>query len=132
YVDPAPPAGAFPDGFTSERFFFQSYDAPLDRTEYLVVVPHGMKLDIDRRGEAPAPTRRTDESRALDLYEWAGRYRNQVFAEPATTPFSEYVPSVRVASAVSFAAWRDHLRDEQFGVQRSNDQLRKLALQLTQ
>ena len=46
-------------GFIGDRFYFQSFDAPLDRSEYLVVTEAdaAAKLRIDRRAGAPAPTR---------------------------------------------------------------------------
>jgi len=41
---------------SSERFYFQSFEAPLDRSEYLLVVPAAMRVDQDRRAGVPEPT----------------------------------------------------------------------------
>ncbi len=129
YVDPAAAAGAFPDGFLAERFYFRSYDAPLDRTEYVVVAPETMSLQIDRRGDAPS----AQQSRAdgLQIWIWGGRKMAQLFPEPAATPFAEYVPSVRVGSGISRDRWRDYLRDQQFGTLRANAQLISFAKEIT-
>jgi predicted Zn-dependent protease/transglutaminase-like putative cysteine protease len=125
YVDPAPPPGAFPRGFLAERFFFRSFDAPLDRTEYLLVTPAGMPVQIDRRGDAPELS--LVKRDALELRTWEGRRRPQAFSEPSAAPFAEILPSVRAASGVSFDAWKDYLRDGQFGTQRSNPELRAIV-----
>jgi tetratricopeptide (TPR) repeat protein len=129
YVDPAPPPGAFPGGFIAERFFFRSFDAPLDRTEYVLVTPRDMKLQIDRRGEAPESKAETRD--ALAIRTWAGRFKPQAFQEPAAAPFSETLPSVRAASGVSFPAWRDYLRDGEWFAQRSSLELARLAREIT-
>src|SRR5262249_47740546 len=100
YVDPAPPPGAFPGGFIAEGFYFRSYDAPLDRTEYLLATPAGMPVTVDARGAAPEM--KTERRGELEVRTWAARQQPQMFAEPSATPFAEYVPSVRGASGVSF------------------------------
>jgi tetratricopeptide (TPR) repeat protein len=129
YVDPAAPPAAFHGGFLAERFFFRSYDAPLDRTEYVLATPAGMKLDLDTRGDAPELV--LTKKGELAIHTWSGRYKPQIFQEPAAAPFAEFLPSVRASSGLSFAAWRDYLRDNQFGAVRQNVALRQLALSLT-
>jgi tetratricopeptide (TPR) repeat protein len=129
YVDPAPPPGAFPRGFLAERFFFRSFDAPLDRTEYLLVTPSGMPVQIDRRGDAPELV--VSSRNGLELRSWSGRRRPQAFLEPSATHFAEILPSVRAGSGVSFDAWKDYLRDAQFGAQRANPELRAIAARET-
>jgi tetratricopeptide (TPR) repeat protein len=150
YVDRMPPLGAFPGGFLSERFYFQSFDAPLDRTEYVVVVPEGFsvggavgrgpRLLVDRRGAAPeavvtrggvAPADKKGSQEAVQVITWSGRSEPQLVPEPQQAPFTEYVPSVRVAAGVSFEQWRDFVRDQSFGALRANAELRALARRLT-
>ena len=62
---------AFAPGFLGERFFFQSFDAPLDRSEYLLVTPEALALDVDRacrraRTQRGHPARRRRGSGARD------------------------------------------------------------------
>jgi hypothetical protein len=130
YVDPAPPPGAFPGGFLAERFYFRSFDAPLDRTEYLLVTPKGMPVEVDRRGDAPKLER--PDAGELDERLWAARRQPQAFQEPSSAPFTEFLPSVRAGSGVSFLAWKDYLRDGELEAERSNGELRALATKLTQ
>jgi tetratricopeptide (TPR) repeat protein len=129
YVDPSPPAAAFPGGFIAERFYFGSYDAPLDRSEYLVVTPAGMKVEVDSRGAAPPAV--LSHQAGLDVRTFAAQKMPQLFAEPASTPFVEYVPSVRLGSGVSFHTWQRFLADQERFAQRSNEALRTVAEEVT-
>ncbi len=60
------PSEAFAPGFLAERFFFQSFDAPIARSELVLVTPAGLPLAVDARAGAPkagktsgAPTARS-------------------------------------------------------------------------
>jgi transglutaminase-like putative cysteine protease len=129
YVDPAPAPAAFPGGFLGERFYFRSFDAPLDRSEYVVVTPAEMALQIDARGDAPAPTLETRDGLAVRTF--ATTRMPQVIAEPQATPYAEWIPSVRVASGLSLEGWRDFLRDGHLIAERANPQLTEIALRET-
>ena len=130
YVDPAAPPGAFPGGFLAERFFFRSYDAPLYRSEYVVAAPPGMKLQVDRRGDG-VPAMRVDRTRDLSIYTFATTLQPQIFPEPSSTPFAEFLPSVRVASGLSRQGWKDYLLDGQLLAGRANRELLRLAAEIT-
>ena len=65
YVDPAAPPGAFPRGFLAERFFFRSFDAPLYRTEYVLVdAARHEAADRSRAATAPRDARRAARRRS--------------------------------------------------------------------
>ncbi|HEY2747408.1 MAG TPA: DUF3857 domain-containing protein, partial [Polyangia bacterium] len=130
YVDPAAPPGAFPGGFLAERFFFRSYDAPLYRSEYVVATPPEMKLQVDRRGENVAPMR-TESAHGLAVYTFATKLQPQIFAEPSSAPFAEFLPSVRVASGLSTQGWKDYLLDGQLLAARANRELAGVAASVT-
>lgn len=129
YVDPSPPPGAFPGGFFAERFYFRSFDAPLDRTEYVLVTPKDLPLALDARGGPPEAQLEVRGDLAVRTF--AARRMPQAFQEPASAPFAEFMPSVRAASGVSFEGWRDYLRDGAFETTRTNAELRALARKLT-
>jgi len=129
YVDPSPAPAAFPGGFLSERFYFRSFDAPLDRSEYVVVTPAEMALQIDARGDAPTPT--LDKKDGLAVRTFATTRMAQVIAEPQATPYAEWIPSVRVAAGLSLEGWRDFLRDGHLFAERANPQLTQIALRET-
>jgi tetratricopeptide (TPR) repeat protein len=130
YVDPASPPGAFPRGFLAERFFFRSYDAPLYRSEYVVAAPPEMKLQVDRRGDG-VPEPRVASGRDLAVYTFSVKQQPQLFAEPASTPYAEFLPSVRVASGLSTQAWKDYLLDGQLLAGRANRELARVAAEVT-
>jgi tetratricopeptide (TPR) repeat protein len=117
---------AFAPGFISERFYFQSFDAPLDRSEYVLVAPASMPLDVDARAGAPSATeeRRPDGTRVLTF---VARERPQVFPERAAVPAQEWIPSVHVSSGVTLAAWSRYLAERLVRVTRSSPEIRQVA-----
>lgn len=129
HVEPTATPAAFPGGFLSERFYFQSFDAPLDRSEYVVVAPKTMKLQVDTRGGAPTAK---EEARGDDIVRtWQVRRAPQAVGEPEAVPHSEYLPSVRVAAGLSADHWRRFLVNGQAGLLRPNREMRRLVEQLT-
>jgi cellulose synthase operon protein C len=128
YVVPEEPLPAFPGGFLAERFYFRSFEAPLDRTEYLVVTPAGLPVIIDARGQAPPLEERTADG--VTVRTWGRRGVPQAVPEPLSPPAVETLPSVRVGAGVSHAGYRDAVRDQLFGLLRANAELRALAAKL--
>ena len=47
------PSEAFGPGFLVERFFFQSFDAPIARSEMVLVTPPALPIAVDARAGAP-------------------------------------------------------------------------------
>jgi hypothetical protein len=129
YIEAASPAAAFPGGFIGERFYFNSVEAPLERTEYLVVSPVGMAIDVDARGGIEREPRRW-QAGDLDVRMWGRTDQPERPREPGSIPLGEILPSVRVSHAVSFDAWREFLRDELRVAWRGSRELRTLALSL--
>lgn len=107
------PSDAFAPGFVGERFYFRSFDAPLDRSEYLLCTPTGVRVDIDQRGGAPAPVARPGPDGTV-VRTFAARQAAQVFGERGAVPPVEWLPSVRVSAGAGLAAWARFL-DEQLG-----------------
>jgi tetratricopeptide (TPR) repeat protein len=128
YVVPDEAPAAFPGGFVAERFFFRSYDAPLDRTEYLVVTPPDLPLIVDPRGDAPALQQRAQHGLTQRL--WARRAVPQAVPEPASPPVVELLPSVRVGARVGAPQYRDAIRDRLVESWRANAEVRALAARL--
>ncbi|MCS6915294.1 MAG: hypothetical protein RMK29_15930 [Myxococcales bacterium] len=128
YIDREEPAAAFGGGFLAERFYFASVDAALDRTEYLLVTPWEMPLQIDLRGPDP-PQAQVERHGDLRHSLWARRGvpRLQLDLPQAEALLAEWVPSVRVASGVTLQGWRDYLRDRWFLSLRANAELRRAA-----
>jgi hypothetical protein len=123
------PAEAFAPGFLGERFYFQSFEAPLHRSEYLLVVPNAMPVDLDRRAGAPEPTASpsADGTRVL---RFAARQMPQLFPERSSVTAEDWVPSVRVSSGVDLARWSRFLADRLYTVARASPELRQVAAQI--
>jgi tetratricopeptide (TPR) repeat protein len=128
-LETKPASGAFAPGFLGDRFFFQSFDAPLHRTEYLLVTPSAMQVHVDRRAGAPAPQQRAGPDGTTVTTFSTGNVP-QLFAERAAVPAIEYVPSVRAGSGLSFEAWTRYVREQIYGTARSSPALREFARKL--
>jgi tetratricopeptide (TPR) repeat protein len=123
------PAEAFAPGFLGERFYFQSFEAPLDRSEYILVVPSGMSVDDDRRAGGAAPTSGPgpDGTRVL---RFITRQMPQLFPERSSFAAETWIPSVRVSSGVDLARWSRFLADRLYTVARISPDVRRLAAQI--
>jgi tetratricopeptide (TPR) repeat protein len=120
------PSLAFAPGFAGERFFFQSFEAPLDRSEYLLVAPAAMPLDVDRRADAPQPstTLPRDGTRVLTFVVHGNP---QAFPERSAVPALEWIPSVRVSSSVPPDGWSRFVANRGKGLSRGSPEVRKVA-----
>ena len=123
------PRDAVAPGFVGERFYFQSFDSPLDRSEYVLIAPMSATVDVSSRANAPAPaeTEDKDGSRVLTFVAQAVP---QVFAERSAVPAREWIPSVRVTSGVSVLGWSRFIADGFLRVSRGSPEVRKVAAEI--
>ena len=123
YVETHAPSAAFAPGFMGERFFFQSFEAPLARSEMVVIAPAALALEIDKRAGAPhAESRLAADGTRVTSFNVIGA--PQLFAERASVPQIEYVPSVRVSSGVDWGRWARYLAEELHDAIRSSPAVR--------
>jgi tetratricopeptide (TPR) repeat protein len=120
------PSGAFAPGFLSERFYFQSFDAPLDRSELVLVTPRAVTPELDARAGAPAP-RETFDPDGARVTTFVAANVPQLFAERAAVPAIEFVPSVRAGGGVTFSAWARYVEEQLYGTLRTSPALRERA-----
>jgi tetratricopeptide (TPR) repeat protein len=120
------PSEAFAPGFLVERFFFQSFDAPIARSELQLVTPAGLPIAIDARAGAPQPERRLGADGA-QLTTFVATNVPQLFAERSAVPAIEYVPSVRASSGVGWNAWARYLTEELHDAVRVSPEVAALA-----
>ena len=120
------PSEAFAPGFLAERFFFQSFDAPIARSELVLVTPAGMSLAVDARAGAPAAEKRLAADGA-QLTTFVATNVPQLFAERSAVPAIEYVPSVRASSGVGWKAWARYLTEELHDAVRVSPEVAALA-----
>jgi len=128
-VETRAPSAAFAPGFLADRFYFQSFDSPLARTELVLVTPAGVSLAVDRRAGAPAPQSRPAIDGTLRTT-FAAIDVPQLYAERAAVLPVEYVPSVRVSSGVGWGAWARYVAEELHASVRSSPEVRAQAKQL--
>src|SRR6185369_2576231 len=129
YLETRPPSSAFAPGFLLDRFFFQSFDAPMARSELLLVSPAGVDLELDARAGAPRPqTRAAVDGTRVTSFQATGV--PQLFAERAAVPAIEYVPSVRASAGVDWRRWARYLGEELHDALRSSPELREQARRL--
>jgi tetratricopeptide (TPR) repeat protein len=123
------PREAYAPGFVGERFYFQSFDAPLDRSEYVIIAPASAALETNARAGAPAASesRGPEETRVLTF---VARAQPQVFPERSAVPAVEWIPSVRVSSGVTLEHWSRYLAERFARVPRGSPEIRKLAAEI--
>ncbi len=124
-----PPAAAFAPGFLLDRFYFQSFDAPMARSELTLILPGGLRLDLDARAGAPraAETTTPDGARVLAF---VATGVPQLFAERSAVPAVEYVPSVRASSGITWVGWARYLTEQLHDAVRVAPAVRALAAKL--
>jgi tetratricopeptide (TPR) repeat protein len=120
------PSSAYAPGFVGERFYFQSFEAPLDRSEYVLIAPAAMPLDVDRRADAPLPMPKvaSDGTRVLTF---VVQQKPQVFAERSAVPAAEWIPSVRVSSGIALDGWSRFVANRVVGLSRGSPEVRQVA-----
>jgi len=118
-------------GYLGDRFYFQSFDAPLDRSEYLLVTSPAMAdaLTLDSRAGAPAPARTGAPDGAVVTTFAAGQVP-QLFAERASVPVIEHVPSVRLSAGATWSGWSRFLREQLYGTARDGAVLDRAVKQI--
>ncbi|HSS37205.1 MAG TPA: hypothetical protein VLT58_00405, partial [Polyangia bacterium] len=120
------PAAAFAPGFLGDRFYFQSFDAPIARSELTLVLPAGLSVALDARAGAP---RAADSAgpEGTRVMRFVATDVPQLFAERSAVPAVEYVPSVRASSGVSWGGWARYLTEQLRDAVRVSPSVRALA-----
>lgn len=125
-VEVKPARQAIAPGFIAERFYFQSFDAPLDRSEYVLIAPAWARPDLGARAGAPTPV----EARAEDgsqILTFVAQGMPQMFAERSAVSAQEWIPSVRVSSGLSVSAWSRFIADGFVRASRGSPEIGKVA-----
>jgi cellulose synthase operon protein C len=124
-----PPSEAFSPGFLGDRFYFQSFDAPMARSELTLVAPANLPLEIDRQAGAPRPAAQAaaDGTRVTTF---AAIDVPQLFAERSAVPAIEFVPSVRVSSGVGWSQWARYIAEQLHDAVRASPEVSALARRL--
>ncbi|MCS6799847.1 MAG: DUF3857 domain-containing protein [Myxococcota bacterium] len=109
YVVARPSPPAFAGGALPWRFYFQGYETPFDHSEYVVVVPASMPVEIDPRGRPPTLEERSEDG--LRVLRWVARESRPPRAEPNSVHRRELLPSIAVGVGASWSQLVEGLRD---------------------
>lgn len=102
------PAG-YPGGFVGDRYYFQNYETPFDRSELIVITPRDIELVVDPRGDAPvAETRVEGDTR---VHRWAVEESRPLVQEPGSIASRELIPSIAWGYRASWPVYVESLRD---------------------
>jgi tetratricopeptide (TPR) repeat protein len=95
--------------YTSPHWFFREADKGYWQSEFIVVTPGAKELEIEARGNVPAP-----QSRPIGTFverRWRVDLSPPAEVEPDSPPITEFLPSVRVGWGVSLDATLARLVD---------------------
>lgn len=135
YIDRDDPSPIAPGGFLADRFYFASADAPLDRSEFLLITPKDLPLQIDLRGpvgsdgkrQLPVATQKQDGDLSLHLWQRTGIARMQPEQPLDQGQVDDWSPSVRVGSGVTLAGYVNQIRERRYRALKLTPDIRELA-----
>ena len=94
-----------------------------------MVVPKGLKLQMDTRGGAPPATEEAGPEGTRVLRFLVGQ-SPQLFPERSAVAAVEWIPSVRLSAGVTVEGWARFLSDQIYGIDRTSPALRKVAQEI--
>jgi len=109
YVRTGSPPTGFPGGYLGDRFYFQSFEQPFDRSELTVLMPRAMTPLVDPRGPAPRAEERFDGD--LRILHFGVHESRPLVVEPGAVSVREFIPSVNLGVGATWERFIDGLRD---------------------
>lgn len=129
------PESALPGHVDLGRFRFQSPEIPFHRSELVVITPQALagQVKIEARNNPPTPTRRAVTLREGEFTEltFLARQVPRLGSEPGARSMLDELPMIQVHVPLVVDDWLDQLAAQLRPAQRSNPELRTLALDLT-
>jgi tetratricopeptide (TPR) repeat protein len=104
-----PGDGQLGQRYLGPQWFFREEDIAYWRSEFIVISPKDKPLQIETRGDVPAPEVR--DQGALVVRRWRVEKSPAAPDEPASAPIQEFLPSVRVGFGVTLVDRLDRLTD---------------------
>ncbi len=109
YIRANGPPAAYPSGWLGDRFYFQSFEVPFDRSELTVILPRDMEAVIEPRGAAPELEERTSgDNRVLHFIV---RESRPLVPEPMSVASREFIPSINIGVRANWDGFVQGLRD---------------------
>jgi tetratricopeptide (TPR) repeat protein len=123
-----PPLAVLGGGFMGQRFYFQSAQGAMHRSEYVLVTPPDMKVTIDARGGSPTPS--VEHRERLTIREWRSDRSPRFEKEPHSPPAVAFIPSVRAAAGVSWKRLARLVSEKLLPLDRPSGEMRMVAKRL--
>ena len=124
------PSDGFAPGFLGDRFYFQSVELPLDRSELLLVSPRELAVAADIRAGGPRGEVAAGKEPGTVVHRYVMKQMPQLFQERAAPNHVEWIPSVRLSSGMSIGRWMRLIEEQLFGVARTSPALRLVAARI--
>jgi cellulose synthase operon protein C len=109
HITPEAGDGAKGRQYHSPHWFFREADKGYWRSEFVMVTPASRVLEIETRGNVPAPV--TTPVGTFVERRWRVDLSPPAEVEPESPPITEFLPSVRVGWGISLDATLAHLVD---------------------
>lgn len=109
YMRPRGAPLGYPGGFIGDRFYFQNFETPFDRSQLTVVTPDRIELMLDPRGPAPQTVMQREDG--LRVYSWRVDESRPLVEEPGSVVSREFIPSIYWGYGASWAMYIESLRD---------------------
>ncbi len=128
HISPQAGDGAKGRLYRGPHWFFREADKGYWRSEFVVVTPADRELQIETRGNVPAPSVKP-LGRFVER-RWRVDLSPPAEVEPASSPITEFLPSVRVGWGVSLEAMVAHAADAVVDETPLDPRLRAKALEV--
>lgn len=109
YLRAEPAPAGFPHGALGDRFYFQSFEVPFDRSELTVSLPESVRPIIERRGPAPELEESVENGRRV--LRFRVRESRPRVMEPSSVSSREFLPSVFWGYNAPWESYVESLRD---------------------
>ncbi len=128
YITTASVPRDHPPRHLGSHFFFQSVEVPMMLSQYVVIVPADMKLQIEE-GNNPPPVS-VMRKRGKKVYKWEARDVPALPSEPLAAAETEFMPFVR--AGINFDPDADILRylDHNVSMTRITDEIRRTTAEV--
>ena len=135
FVFDTAPDPALPGHIDLGRFRFASTELPFHRSELIALLPRAIesRVRIESRNGGPAPTRRELSLREGEFSELSFVARNvpRLGSEPGARSMLDELPMIQLHVPFAVEDWLDQLAAQLRPAQRSNPELRALAVELS-
>jgi cellulose synthase operon protein C len=111
--------------YSGPRWFFREENVGYARSEFLVVSPSSRELVVETTGAVPAPTVETRDG--FVTRRWRVDFSPASPTEPASTPITEFLPSVRIGWGLTLERRLEQLGDALTQVTPVDPRIRKIA-----